>query len=130
VWRLISNKKAQAAMCCCPWEDEHMVSSNADFPSGFSAEEIVGWNFPETNRSLHADRFEEAHIEPLKAFGPDAAPLVECLGSSEIREAFGKYKKWNSRAIVEQSKYRWQSQVFSRQLLRWLSVSSCSFHRR
>lgn len=74
--------------------------------AGFTAEEIVGWNFPDNNASLFASQFEERHIKPLQSFGEDADPLVSCLSSRPVRLAFDAYERWDSASIKSQAFFK------------------------
>lgn len=75
---------------------------------GFTAEEVVGWNFPVDNTSLKASSLDESHIAPLRAFGPAGDPLAACLDAPSIRREFGRYVEWNHDAIASRGRYEWQ----------------------
>ncbi len=78
--------------------------------SGFTAEEIVGWNDP-GNKNLFPDKdFARAYLYPLRCFGPDADPLVACLATPVVQSAVAQYQSWDDTAGTAQTSYKKWSQ--------------------
>lgn len=78
-------------------------------PSGYTAEEIVGWNYPANNRSLKAKALETHHFHPIRCFGADGDALLACLETDGMRSAFQRYDKWDRSSIDAQKRYKWRS---------------------
>jgi hypothetical protein len=78
-------------------------------PSGFTAEEIVGWNNPPDNRSLKANALEKHHFHPIRCFGPDGEALLACIETPEMKSAFQRYVDWDKSSIEAQKRYKRRS---------------------
>lgn len=100
------------------------VSDSRAVPtSGFSAAEVVGFNDAREGRSIRAKHFQTNHVKPLRAFGPDAQPLIEHLQNSGIEQRYKQYEVYNAAAIVHQERYRSYAKWLMRPL--WATLFFC-----